>query len=105
MFLADFSDATQKNFFAVFLKKSLKNRKSTEISLFFYQKNFLKKLKKGVDKWNEMVYNNTCRHGAVEKQKFRRRQNDGSLAQLGEHLPYKQRVTGSSPVAPTKLVW
>ena len=48
-----------------------------------------------------MVYNNTCRHGAVEKQKFRRRQNDGSLAQLGEHLPYKQRVTGSSPVTPT----
>ena len=27
----------------------------------------------------------------------------GSLAQLGEHLPYKQRVTGSSPVTPTKL--
>ena len=26
---------------------------------------------------------------------------DGSLAQLGEHLPYKQRVTGSSPVTPT----
>ena len=26
----------------------------------------------------------------------------GSLAQLGEHLPYKQRVTGSSPVTPTK---
>ena len=25
----------------------------------------------------------------------------GSLAQLGEHLPYKQGVTGSSPVAPT----
>ena len=24
--------------------------------------------------------------------------NYGSLAQLGEHLPYKQRVTGSSPV-------
>ena len=23
---------------------------------------------------------------------------NGSLAQLGEHLPYKQRVTGSSPV-------
>ena len=23
------------------------------------------------------------------------------LAQLGEHLPYKQRVTGSSPVGPT----
>ena len=27
--------------------------------------------------------------------------NTGILAQLGEHLPYKQRVTGSSPVGPT----
>ena len=27
----------------------------------------------------------------------------GILAQLGEHLPYKQRVTGSSPVTPTFL--
>ena len=27
---------------------------------------------------------------------------DGSIAQLGEHLPYKQGVTGSSPVVPTK---
>ena len=26
---------------------------------------------------------------------------DGRLAQLGEHLPYKQRVTGSSPVLST----
>ena len=26
---------------------------------------------------------------------------NGILAQLGEHLPYKQRVTGSSPVTPT----
>ena len=25
----------------------------------------------------------------------------GGIAQLGEHLPYKQRVTGSSPVVPT----
>ena len=24
----------------------------------------------------------------------------GSLAQLGEHLPYKQRVIGSSPIGP-----
>ncbi len=29
---------------------------------------------------------------------------DGSLAQLGEHLPYKQRVTGSSPVV-SILAW
>ncbi len=28
----------------------------------------------------------------------------GSIAQLGEHLPYKQRVTGSSPVVPT-ITW
>ncbi len=27
----------------------------------------------------------------------------GRIAQLGEHLPYKQRVTGSSPVVPTIL--
>ena len=27
---------------------------------------------------------------------------NGRLAQLGEHLPYKQRVTGSSPVLSTK---
>ena len=29
------------------------------------------------------------------------RRQHGSIAQLGEHLPYKQRVTGSSPVVPT----
>ena len=28
---------------------------------------------------------------------------NGVLAQLGEHLPYKQRVTGSSPVGPILL--
>ena len=27
-------------------------------------------------------------------------EKNGILAQLGEHLPYKQRVTGSSPVGP-----
>ena len=27
---------------------------------------------------------------------------NGGLAQLGEHLPYKQEVTGSSPVVPTR---
>ncbi len=29
------------------------------------------------------------------------RDTRGSIAQLGEHLPYKQGVTGSSPVVPT----
>ena len=28
----------------------------------------------------------------------------GSLAQLGERLPYKQDVTGSSPVTPTTML-
>ena len=28
----------------------------------------------------------------------------GILAQLGEHLPYKQRVIGSSPIGPTYLI-
>ncbi len=28
--------------------------------------------------------------------------SNGSIAQLGEHLPYKQRVIGSSPIVPTK---
>ena len=30
------------------------------------------------------------------------RGTNGSIAQLGEHLPYKQRVIGSSPIVPTK---
>ena len=30
--------------------------------------------------------------------------NNGSIAQLGEHLPYKQGVTGSSPVNPTNYI-
>ena len=29
----------------------------------------------------------------------------GGLAQLGEHLPYKQRVTGSSPVSSIYHDW
>ncbi len=33
----------------------------------------------------------------IDKQK-------GSLAQLGEHLPYKQGVIGSSPITSTKTV-
>ena len=28
---------------------------------------------------------------------------NGIIAQLGEHLPYKQRVIGSSPIGPIKL--
>ncbi len=28
---------------------------------------------------------------------------NGSIAQLGEHMPYKHGVTGSSPVVPTTI--
>ncbi len=66
------------------------------------QKNFQKR----VDKSENTVYNNTCsrdtpetKHRTVTKAKA----FDGGIAQLGEHLPYKQRVTGSSPVVPT--IW
>ena len=36
---------------------------------------------------------------------LKRRNNfiSGVLAQLGEHLPYKQRVIGSSPIGPTYM--
>ena len=44
--------------------------------------------KKSIDKCRFICYNY--------------RVDDGRLAQLGEHLPYKQRVTGSSPVLSTK---
>jgi hypothetical protein len=33
--------------------------------------------------------------------KVKTKEHHGRLAQLGEHLPYKQGVTGSSPVSPT----
>ena len=32
-----------------------------------------------------------------------RTKQSGSIAQLGEHLPYKQEVIGSSPIVPTNL--
>ncbi len=38
---------------------------------------------------------------AVTRVRFPSESLNGILAQLGEHLPYKQRVTGSSPVGPT----
>ena len=55
-------------------------------------KNFAKIVDIGM--WS--IYNN---------QVGRRKSSDGNgiLAQLGEHLPYKQGVTGSSPVGPIFL--
>ena len=50
----------------------------------------------------EVEGSNPFRVGCTKVQKF----NKGVLAQLGEHLPYKQRVTGSSPVGPIiKPMW
>ena len=37
------------------------------------------------------------------KNPYNARHNNGRLAQLGEHLPYKEGVTGSRPVSPTTL--
>ena len=31
-------------------------------------------------------------------------EGNGRIAQLGEHLPYKQEVIGSSPIAPTIFI-
>ncbi len=31
-------------------------------------------------------------------------ETNGSIAQLGEHLPYKQGVIGSSPIVPTRTL-
>ena len=41
----------------------------------------------------------------VEGNKKRNEQlaSHGVLAQLGEHLPYKQRVIGSSPIGPIPI--
>ena len=52
------------------------------------------------------MYENHCIiAGQVEEREIVQKSNSacayGILAQLGEHLPYKQRVIGSSPIGPT----
>ena len=42
-----------------------------------------------------------CNIMLVADEQHETRRQCGSIAQLGEHLPYKQGVTGSSPVGPT----
>ncbi len=54
----------------------------------------LKKNKKSIDTEGKVCYTISCRH---------ERRQIGRIAQLGEHLPYKQGVTGSSPVVPTNF--
>ena len=61
--------------------------------------------KKALDKWETLRYYITRRRGkssGVDRNPWLVA-HQGSIAQLGEHLPYKQRVTGSSPVVPTMI--
>ena len=51
-------------------------------------------MQKSVDIWITVLYNYDRR--LKENSQF------GSIAQLVERLPYKQDVTGSSPVVPTR---
>ncbi len=49
------------------------------------------------------VYNSRAVDGKQTKQAPAAATDYGILAQLGEHLPYKQRVIGSSPIGPILL--
>ena len=67
-------------------------------------------MKKGVDKPNPLCYNSKRpgkKAGSVAaiaaEGKGEISGTSGSIAQLGEHLPYKQRVIGSSPIVSTML--
>ena len=55
-------------------------------------KNFIRIVKKVLTICQKSVYNSKAVSDKLT--------GNGILAQLGEHLPYKQRVTGSSPVGP-----
>ena len=55
----------------------------------------IKKFKKSVDKEGGIWYNIKVAREETPADRI------GSIAQLGEHLPYKQRVIGSSPIVPT----
>ena len=59
-------------------------------------KKFKKFQKKRLTKWPSMcIMNHVAEVHSTKQSEY------GSIAQLGEHLPYKQEVTGSSPVVPT----
>ena len=82
------------DYIILFFSRSVKDEHDT-IRLVFsiLRKNiviFLIFFKKVLDKTYFLCYNSKAQYGR--------------LAQLGEHLPYKQRVTGSSPVLSTKEV-
>ena len=59
-----------------------------------------KMLKKFFQKISKKLLTNVKVRAIIYRSQRKRRQN-GSIAQLGEHLPYKQRVIGSSPIVST----
>ena len=61
------------------------------------KKFFLQKIKKVTKK----VLTFYIVHSILSKSVAKTTKTYGILAQLGEHLPYKQRVIGSSPIGPT----
>ena len=66
-----------------------------EIRLVKGRKNIRKKIKNFFEK----VLTNRFGYDIISKSP--QESANGSIAQLGEHLPYKQRVIGSSPIVPT----
>ena len=57
------------------------------------------KTRKNKEKISKKVLTNQNGYDIISKSP--QGKTHGSIAQLGEHLPYKQGVTGSSPVVPT----
>ena len=64
--------------------------------IYTLRKNIFKKSQKNSKK----LLTNKKAADIIYKLSARQREN-GSIAQLGEHLPYKQRVIGSSPIVST----
>ncbi len=75
-------------FYIILMRSALRNQE-TNLRKTNESKEFWKIKKKVLDKLKTLRYNKNCRWW------------HGRIAQLGEHLPYKQGVTGSSPVVPT----
>ena len=74
----------------LFVKVKMSHRDAVLQNVSVHRKNFFQK---PLDKSRQIVYTNIV---ACLKRY-------GSLAQLGEHLPYKQRVIGSSPIVSTMM--
>ena len=60
-----------------------------------------KKILKKIQKISKKLLTNKNGYDIISKSP--QGKTHGSIAQLGEHLPYKQRVIGSSPIVPTML--